>query len=209
MKRLRFMQEESGAKLVPLRTEVYMLPPKFKLDKDRRRVVDMTFSIKMDAKLAASCDPKIAIGWEDCETLEREIFRVDSGIEVEHTTVDFYELRESAKPVFRVKNVIVAALLYKRDKGQTYLYFILSAFVSHHAGIERFLAMHYGSGLFCDFIEHISEPSPDQMGGASAQSLAEAIAAELPPGGSITSVQVESDGEKSTRVSPKGKRADK
>lgn len=148
MNRLKFMAPLDDRK--PTRVPAYLLPPRFKLDKDNHRVVTLTFSVKFNAVLAMVCDEKLQRAFEDCETLEREIDSVKLNSVVRNTDVEFYELPESSAHFYELKNTEIDGLYVERVKGQTYLYFTIERRLNT-LGLGPFALERYGTNLFCEF----------------------------------------------------------
>lgn len=149
---MRFMQSDTGD---PVRTECYICPPKLKLDGERRRVMTLIFSVKLDANGANTCDEKIRRAFEDVTFLEREIQSVTLNSEVENTDIDFFELPADKaphkQPALQVRNGSLVGLYVERLKGETYLYFQFEVNLSEFGSIGHFFQARFGTVIFGEF----------------------------------------------------------
>lgn len=139
------------------RIELFVLPPKFKKDKDRGRIATVIFSHKLVANTANLCDEKVRRAFEDCEFLEREIEHVELSSMIENTNIDFYMLPAAAdspaarEKALEVRNATVFGLYVERRKSETYLYFGFEVVLASHASIAHFFVDHFGYAIFAEF----------------------------------------------------------
>lgn len=142
------MEPEGGG---AQRVALFLLPPKYKLDKDNHRVVTLGFSVQMDVNIALLCDTKIRNAFEQCETLEREVGAVKMKSAIAQVDVKFFESKDSKNPSFTMTDSIVEAIYLEWVKGTTYLYFIIERLLRETSGVSKFASEHYGNSVFAEF----------------------------------------------------------
>jgi hypothetical protein len=150
MNRLRFL-ESNNAGEEKLRLRAYLLPPRRRVDKALGRVIAVLFAVKMAAPIALACDEKIRNAWEQCEDFAREISAVEIDSIVENTNIDFFELMESKRRVFAVRNATIERLLMRRKDGQTTFYFQFDVPLKLSRRIGAFTDHYFGTDVFCEF----------------------------------------------------------
>lgn len=120
---------------------------------DGIRCVQFNFSAEMKVEAAIACDPIIQRAYEDCETPERKIKRVDLGVSIENTDVDIFELSDSKSGFYRFANVTLEDLVVQRSKGKKAGTFLTFGCVlpQMRAGLWKFFGDRWFSTAFFEF----------------------------------------------------------
>lgn len=143
MKRDKFLAGE--------RPQVFLGIPRLKLDKDHRKIITLTFVVKLTDELAERCETKVQRAYADCADPARQIDAVTTRVEIPNTDIELFDLRENAEPIYTLRNVRIERLGLKRVEGEVLLSFAVELLLLSLANLGAFVLQRFGSALWAEF----------------------------------------------------------